>query len=106
MVFFGSSLFKIVRLFVVAAFSIHFFACLFYRVKVASFSLNVSLRTDQAKQNLRCQGSELIFGTGSDELSDAARYQEEASDSASIAAFYESRDADSDVSVSFFILIL
>ena len=49
-VFFGSSLFKIVRLFVVAAFSIHFFACLFYRVKVASFSLNVSLCTDQASQ--------------------------------------------------------
>ena len=33
MVFFGSSIFKIVRLVVIAAFSVHFFACMFYRVK-------------------------------------------------------------------------
>ena len=33
-VFFGSALFKTLRLFIVAAFSIHFFACIFYRVKV------------------------------------------------------------------------
>ena len=33
-VFFGSALFKILRLFILAAFSVHFFACLFYRVKV------------------------------------------------------------------------
>ena len=34
-VFFGSVLFKIIRLFVVAAFVIHLHACLFYRIKVA-----------------------------------------------------------------------
>ena len=33
-VFFGSSLFKILRLFVLAIFTVHFFTCLFYRVKV------------------------------------------------------------------------
>jgi hypothetical protein len=37
-VFFGSALFKTLRLFIVAAFSIHFFACIFYRVKVPSDS--------------------------------------------------------------------
>ena len=33
-VFFGSALFKMLRLFVVTAFSVHFFACIFYHVKV------------------------------------------------------------------------
>ena len=32
-VFFGSAAFKMLRLFVVAAFSVHMFACIFYRVK-------------------------------------------------------------------------
>ena len=32
-VFFGSAAFKMLRIFVVAAFSVHLFACIFYRVK-------------------------------------------------------------------------
>ncbi len=32
-VFFGSATFKMLRLFIVAAFSVHVFACVFYRVK-------------------------------------------------------------------------
>jgi hypothetical protein len=35
-VYFGSSLFKILRLLVIAIFSVHFFACIFYRVKEVS----------------------------------------------------------------------
>ena len=36
MVYFGSSLFKILRLLIIAIFSIHLFACIFYRVKEVS----------------------------------------------------------------------
>ncbi len=32
----GSAFFKMLRLFIVAAFLIHFFACIFYNIKVAS----------------------------------------------------------------------
>jgi hypothetical protein len=32
--FFGSACFKMLRLFIVAAFNVHFFACMFYRVKM------------------------------------------------------------------------
>ena len=32
-VYFGSALFKIIRLLLVATFCVHFFACIFYRVK-------------------------------------------------------------------------
>jgi hypothetical protein len=32
-VYFGSAVFKIIRLLLVAIFSVHFFACIFYRVK-------------------------------------------------------------------------
>jgi hypothetical protein len=35
-VYFGTSLFKILRLLFIAMFSVHFFACLFYRVKEIS----------------------------------------------------------------------
>ena len=35
-VYFGSSLFKILRLLIIAIFSIHLFACIFYRVKEIS----------------------------------------------------------------------
>ncbi len=35
-VYFGSSLFKILRLLFIAIFSVHFFACIFYRVKEIS----------------------------------------------------------------------
>jgi len=35
-VFFGSALFKILRLWILALFAIHLFCCLFYRVKVSS----------------------------------------------------------------------
>ena len=35
-VYFGSSLFKILRLLFIAIFSVHFFACIFYRVKEVS----------------------------------------------------------------------
>lgn len=35
-VFFGSAAFKMLRLFLVAAFSVHLFACVFYRVKDSS----------------------------------------------------------------------
>jgi hypothetical protein len=35
-VFFGSSCFKIIRLFVIAGFSVHLFGCIFYRVKMES----------------------------------------------------------------------
>jgi hypothetical protein len=35
-VYFGSSLFKILRLLIIAIFSIHLFACIFYRVKETS----------------------------------------------------------------------
>jgi hypothetical protein len=34
--YFGSSVFKIIRLLIIALFSIHFFACAFYRVKYES----------------------------------------------------------------------
>jgi hypothetical protein len=34
--YFGSSVFKILRLLIIALFSIHFFACAFYRVKYES----------------------------------------------------------------------
>ena len=43
-VFFGSSLFKILRLFIVALFTIHFFTCLFYHVKASTY-LRTYLRT-------------------------------------------------------------
>ena len=33
MVFFGSTIFKAFRLLVVACFSVHLFACVFYRIK-------------------------------------------------------------------------
>ena len=35
-VYFGSSVFKIARLLIVATFSVHFFACVFFRVKLNS----------------------------------------------------------------------
>ncbi len=35
-VYFGSSLFKILRLLIIAIFSVHLFACVFYRVKESS----------------------------------------------------------------------
>jgi hypothetical protein len=35
-VYFGSALFKIIRLLLIATISVHFFACIFYRVKVGS----------------------------------------------------------------------
>jgi hypothetical protein len=35
-VYLGSAIFKIARLLVVATFSVHFFACVFYRVKLNS----------------------------------------------------------------------
>jgi hypothetical protein len=37
-VYFGSAIFKITRLLVIATSSVHFFACIFYRVKEASAS--------------------------------------------------------------------
>ena len=36
MVYFGSAIFKIVRLLLIAMFSVHFFACAFFRVKQGS----------------------------------------------------------------------
>ncbi len=35
-IYLGSAVFKIARLLFVAMFSVHFFACLFYRVKIVS----------------------------------------------------------------------
>ncbi len=35
-VYFGSAIFKIARLLIVATFSVHFFACVFFRVKLNS----------------------------------------------------------------------
>jgi hypothetical protein len=35
-VFFGSAIFKIGRLLIIAAFSVHLFACIFFRVKINS----------------------------------------------------------------------
>ncbi len=35
-VYLGAALFKILRLLLVGAFSVHFFACIFYRVKIVS----------------------------------------------------------------------
>ena len=35
-VYLGAALFKILRLLLVGAFSVHFFACVFYRVKIVS----------------------------------------------------------------------
>ncbi len=35
-VYLGAALFKILRLLLVGAFSVHFFACIFFRVKVAT----------------------------------------------------------------------
>jgi hypothetical protein len=35
-VYFGSALFKIMRLLFIATFSVHIFACMYFRVKIAS----------------------------------------------------------------------
>ncbi len=37
-IFLGSAVFKIARLLFIAMFSVHFFACIFFRVKIASAS--------------------------------------------------------------------
>ena len=39
-VYFGAALFKIVRLLVIATFTVHLFACIFYRVKVRAASVS------------------------------------------------------------------
>jgi hypothetical protein len=38
MIYLGSAIFKIARLLFIAMFSVHFFACLFFRVKIVSAS--------------------------------------------------------------------
>jgi hypothetical protein len=35
-VYLGAALFKILRLLMIGAYSVHFFACIFYRVKIVS----------------------------------------------------------------------
>ena len=57
-VFFGSVCFKMLRLFIIAAFSVHFFACAFYRVKAFSndtdddVAFYVSKNTDPDVSNI------------------------------------------------------
>lgn len=52
-VYFGSAIFKITRLLVVATSSVHFFACIFYRVKEESAASNEDVTTFYTSRNVQ-----------------------------------------------------
>ncbi len=52
MIYLGSAVFKIARLLFIAMFSVHIFACIFFRVKVASASLPEDVTAFYASKNV------------------------------------------------------
>ncbi len=52
MIYLGSSVFKIARLLFIAMFSVHLFACIFFRVKVASASTPEDVATFYTSKNV------------------------------------------------------
>ncbi len=50
-IYLGSAIFKIARLLFVALFSVHMFACLFFRVKIASASTPEDVTAFYASKN-------------------------------------------------------
>ena len=51
-VYFGSAIFKITRLLVIATSSVHFFACIFYRVKELSAASTDDVATFYTSRNI------------------------------------------------------
>ena len=51
-VYLGSAIFKIARLLVVATFSVHFFACIFFRVKLNSAASEADVVEFYASRNV------------------------------------------------------
>ena len=52
MIYLGSAVFKIARLLFIAMFSVHIFACIFFRVKVASASVPEDVTAFYASKNV------------------------------------------------------
>jgi hypothetical protein len=52
MIYLGSPIFKIARLLFIAMFSVHLFACIFFRVKVASASAPEDVTTFYTSKNV------------------------------------------------------
>ncbi len=52
MVYIGSAVFKILKLLAVATFSVHLFACMFYRIKVMSSATDEDVKRFYAERNV------------------------------------------------------
>ncbi len=59
-VYFGSAVFKIVRLLLVAIFSVHFFACIFFRVKDLSAENHEDVNEFYASKHVASDVSAII----------------------------------------------
>ena len=60
-VYFGDTLFKVLRLIIIGASSVHFFACIFFRVKILSSNSDDDVITFYTSRNVDVNVSSMRF---------------------------------------------